>query len=74
MACQGCGAENRLGSRFCRDCGAPLSRACASCGTALEVGARFCDQCGAPAEVSAEPTSAAGIRRADAVEVLSSAS
>jgi len=52
-ACPSCGNVNRLGDRFCRKCGAPLSTVpteekayCARCGTELEKGAKFCHSCG----------------------------
>jgi serine/threonine protein kinase len=56
-ACPYCGADNRSGVRFCRQCGKPLgetgparaaSPTCARCGTPLRPDARFCKQCGSP--------------------------
>ncbi len=57
--CPNCAADNPAGSRFCGNCGAPLSRICASCGAANDPGMRFCTQCGTPLE--AEPEAAAPI-------------
>jgi len=49
VTCQSCGAENRVGGRFCDECGARLTRACSVCGNLVRPQARFCDECGAPA-------------------------
>jgi|YNPNPStandDraft_1061719.scaffolds.fasta_scaffold170856_2 hypothetical protein len=46
--CPRCGAAPRPGDRFCRQCGAPLTRSCPRCGTPYEEGDRFCVQCGSP--------------------------
>ena len=46
MTCRACGAENRSGARFCRECGAGLAALCPACGAPAEAGQRFCDQCG----------------------------
>ena len=43
-----CDHENPPGSRFCLECGQPLTLACAACGAALPAGAKFCNACGAP--------------------------
>ncbi|MBN1179959.1 MAG: zinc ribbon domain-containing protein [Anaerolineae bacterium] len=62
--CSFCGAENRSGGRFCKQCGkqleetAPIGtsgRPCAYCGTLLRADASFCRQCGKP--VAALPAS-----------------
>lgn len=48
--CPRCGAVNRPGARFCRQCRSPLpavaGQACPHCGAALHADARFCKQCG----------------------------
>ncbi|PWU23297.1 MAG: hypothetical protein C5B48_08870, partial [Candidatus Rokuibacteriota bacterium] len=46
MTCATCGAENRAGAKFCRECGAALATVCPTCGAAADSGQRFCDQCG----------------------------
>ncbi len=46
MECPACGTENRVGRRFCAQCGAALQVACPSCGTVNEPGDRFCGGCG----------------------------
>jgi class 3 adenylate cyclase/tetratricopeptide (TPR) repeat protein len=52
MLCPSCGAENRSGARFCRECGTALALACPSCGAAAEPGQSFCDECGTPLETA----------------------
>jgi double zinc ribbon protein len=42
MVCPSCGHENRVGRRFCVQCGAGLALACPSCGADAEPGERFC--------------------------------
>jgi len=46
-ACTRCGAANRVGAKFCSECGLPMSQACAACGAPLG-GGRFCSECGTP--------------------------
>jgi class 3 adenylate cyclase/tetratricopeptide (TPR) repeat protein len=46
MKCPKCQADNRVGIKFCEDCGAKLELACASCGAAIPPGKRFCGECG----------------------------
>jgi hypothetical protein len=47
MLCPQCGAENREGAKFCKDCAASLLGSCANCGATVQPGSKFCDQCGA---------------------------
>ena len=44
--CPQCGSANRDQSRFCGECGAPLSRYCPQCGSKMATTARFCERCG----------------------------
>ncbi|WP_084801479.1 adenylate/guanylate cyclase domain-containing protein [Bradyrhizobium sp. Ec3.3] len=46
MLCSRCGLRVATGSKFCRDCGMPLSWQCGSCGHQNAAGARFCSECG----------------------------
>ena len=46
MICASCGIENRAGSRFCDNCGAPLAAGCPDCGAPNRPDARFCATCG----------------------------
>jgi hypothetical protein len=48
IACPSCGHANDPGSKFCDQCGVPLSRACGACGEPNDSNARFCDACGKP--------------------------
>ena len=57
MQCPQCQYENRVGRRFCAECGAPLSLACPTCGFTNEPGEKFCGGCGTPlAGPAAQPT------------------
>jgi class 3 adenylate cyclase/predicted ATPase len=46
VLCAACGTENRAGSRFCDNCGTPLSSNCPTCGEPNRSDARFCASCG----------------------------
>jgi class 3 adenylate cyclase/tetratricopeptide (TPR) repeat protein len=46
MPCSNCGTENATGARFCKGCGASLSRVCSTCGASNDSDARFCSECG----------------------------
>ena len=48
MRCASCGTENRTGSKFCDNCGTPLSPSCPVCGEPNRSDARFCASCGTP--------------------------
>jgi adenylate cyclase len=60
--CDGCGASNPAGARFCGSCGASLERPdpCPACGAENPAGQRFCNSCGrqlasaAPAKARAD--------------------
>jgi predicted ATPase/class 3 adenylate cyclase len=58
MQCSQCRHPNRDESKFCDQCGAPLSTACPDCGAANAPGARFCSQCGAALAVVRPPAAA----------------
>jgi class 3 adenylate cyclase/tetratricopeptide (TPR) repeat protein len=46
MICSNCGSDNKLGRRFCRDCGHPLDLACPKCGAPNDPVDKFCGECG----------------------------
>jgi len=56
--CRQCGADNKAGARFCRNCGGPLAALapaapaeagkCPRCGLPVGPGKKFCPVCGAP--------------------------
>ena len=60
MICSNCGTENKLGRKFCIQCGAGLSSVCSACGSPIEIEARFCGECGTPVEGRAETLTSAG--------------
>lgn len=41
-----CGTVNEAGSKFCKECGRPLSRICPQCGKAVDIDSKFCNLCG----------------------------
>jgi class 3 adenylate cyclase len=49
VKCSKCGHDNRIGAKFCEECGASFARKCDKCGTELSETAKFCSECGAPA-------------------------
>jgi class 3 adenylate cyclase/predicted ATPase len=57
IGCAVCGTENAAGKKFCRRCGAAISRTCPSCSAPIEADASFCSECGAA--VAAVPGRAA---------------
>jgi class 3 adenylate cyclase/tetratricopeptide (TPR) repeat protein len=46
LACPTCGAENRPGNKFCKQCGAALARRCVQCASPLDPDSSFCGECG----------------------------
>lgn len=55
MRCDGCGAENKAGRRYCGICGKPLAFACPQCGFASEPGENFCGGCGTRLDAGMSP-------------------
>ena len=53
MICPKCRAENRLGAKFCGECGHRFAAACPACGAVLQTGYKFCDSCGTLLETPA---------------------
>jgi len=47
MQCPRCHAENRVGRRFCGECGLSLALTCPACGFLNEGNEKFCGGCGA---------------------------
>jgi class 3 adenylate cyclase/ketosteroid isomerase-like protein len=60
LTCPGCGQENRVGARFCENCGSSLAPRCASCGAEVSSTARFCSSCGAPTGI--EPVAVGALK------------
>jgi len=48
VRCSKCGAENREGAKFCKECAAPILANCSHCGAVNQPGSKFCDECAAP--------------------------
>jgi class 3 adenylate cyclase/tetratricopeptide (TPR) repeat protein len=46
IKCSRCQTDNRIGRRFCAECGGALPSACAACGFANDPGELFCGGCG----------------------------
>ncbi len=46
--CANCGNPLPAGSKFCPNCGTPVSKTCANCGAANSGTAKFCSECGQP--------------------------
>lgn len=47
MECTACRTSNRDGAKFCKQCGAALTRTCAGCGAVSPASRKFCSGCGA---------------------------
>jgi class 3 adenylate cyclase/tetratricopeptide (TPR) repeat protein len=52
MKCARCQSENRIGAKFCEQCGIAIPRACSNCGSELSATAKFCANCGKPAALT----------------------
>jgi hypothetical protein len=52
MKCVRCQSENRIGAKFCEQCGIAIPRACSNCGGELSATAKFCADCGQPVAVT----------------------
>jgi class 3 adenylate cyclase len=48
VICSNCGTENRVGAKFCMECGTPLSATCPNCAFANLPNAKFCSECATP--------------------------
>ena len=70
ITCPNCSAPNDAGQRFCRNCGASLSRSCPTCGSANPLDARFCGACGTPLTEVAETSAPAAAEERRVVSVL----
>jgi len=46
--CAACGSKNKIGTKFCNDCGAKMSTGgkCSGCGSDNAAGTKFCNNCG----------------------------
>jgi class 3 adenylate cyclase/tetratricopeptide (TPR) repeat protein len=46
MKCPKCQFDNKVGAKFCKECGNKLELTCPQCENAYTPGAKFCDECG----------------------------
>ena len=46
MICPKCGFDNKVGKKFCTECGEKLSLKCPTCNSEIEAGEKFCGECG----------------------------
>jgi len=46
VVCSKCGAKNKLGVKFCGQCGNSLIKCCSKCGKVVEENQKFCPNCG----------------------------
>jgi membrane protease subunit (stomatin/prohibitin family) len=49
VECPECHSAVRVGSKFCAECGTPMSKHCTNCNADLAPTAKFCAECGTPA-------------------------
>ena len=55
MKCFHCQSENRIGAKFCEECGTALPRVCSNCGSEISETAKFCAHCGRSAAAESVP-------------------
>jgi class 3 adenylate cyclase len=48
VICSSCGTDNRVGAKFCMECGAAFAAKCPTCGFANVAAAKFCSECATP--------------------------
>jgi Double zinc ribbon len=70
MRCPSCKTENPDATKFCGNCGQPLTNRCAKCGVENPPQFKFCGECGASlqAGIAASNQSAARMTSASLVE------
>lgn len=51
VICPNCKSSNSNDTKFCGNCGSPLTATCPSCGASVALDTKFCGQCGSPMEV-----------------------
>jgi class 3 adenylate cyclase len=56
MRCPKCQFENRVGVKFCEECGAKFEIECPACKAAIPLGRKFCGECGYALSKSNEAT------------------
>lgn len=48
VICPNCNSANPKDTKFCGNCGSPLTTTCPNCGASLALDVKFCNQCGNP--------------------------
>ena len=48
IICPNCNSPNNKDTKFCGNCGSPLTATCPSCGASVGLDTKFCSQCGNP--------------------------
>ena len=48
IICPNCNSANNKGTKFCGNCGSPLTATCPNCGASVGLDTKFCSQCGNP--------------------------
>jgi len=46
MKCFACQSDNRVGVKFCEECGTKIAIVCPKCSSSIPVGKKFCGECG----------------------------
>jgi class 3 adenylate cyclase len=74
VICASCGTENRIGAKFCTECGSALAAGCPTCGSVNLANAKFCSECATPLLLGAPalPSSAGRGQATDAPTVAHS--
>lgn len=65
MTCDQCGTENAPSSKFCHECGRPLTAHCPSCGVEVDPDHKFCHECGTAMTAAGAPGSEGDAGRGD---------
>ena len=48
IICPNCNSPNNKDTKFCGNCGSPLTATCPNCGASVGLDTKFCNQCGNP--------------------------
>ena len=48
ILCPNCNSANAKDTKFCGNCGSPLTATCPNCGASVGLDTKFCNQCGTP--------------------------
>ena len=48
VICPNCNSANAKNTKFCSECGSPLTATCPNCGASVAQDTKFCSECGSP--------------------------